>query len=163
MLCTPPPAAARRCSRCRCSYVAEALYALDGNEMPFWSSVGGTVCCTESSPAWLLVALGAPRPIATLQLVVVHDMTFTLLLANASDAAWVTVATHTCVECLMNLLLEGGNTLYTFDVTRGGRPVVASHIKLLITWSSAGGMGGCADTCDWCARCVSVSVSERVH
>jgi hypothetical protein len=122
------------------------------------------VCCTESERAWLLVSLGAQRAIATLELVVAQDMTFTLALANVTDGAWVTVAAHTCVTCVMNISPPDDAAL-VFDVTRGGRPVVASHIKLLITWSSGGGMGGCADMCDWyvcaCFRAPVGSLQSR--
>jgi hypothetical protein len=142
-------ALALRAAPPRRSYVAEPAHALDANPLTFWSSVGGAVCCTESTPAWLLVSLGPPRAIATLQLVLLQDMTFTLAVANASDAAmssWVTVASSVCEKCRTN---EFTYLHATFDVTRGGRPVVASHVKLTITWSSGGGIGACADLCDW--------------
>jgi hypothetical protein len=142
-------ALALRAAALRRSYVAEPAHALDAKPFTFWSSVGGAVCCTESTPAWLLVSLGAPRAIATLQLVLLQDMTFTLSVANASDAAmssWVTVASSVCATCHMN---EHTYLQPLFDVTRGGRPVVASHVKLTITWSSGGGIGACADLCDW--------------
>ena len=54
------------------------------------------VCCTESSPGWLLVSLGAVRPLASLQVLVDQDMTYTLALSNASGGPFAVVARHTC-------------------------------------------------------------------
>jgi hypothetical protein len=96
----------------------------------------------------LTVSLGALRPIAAVQLLVQQDMTFTLALANASAGPFVPFASHMCDECLMNSIR--GYRVETF--TLGEAPVVASFVKLMITWSSDGGIGGCADLCDWCVQ-----------
>ena len=62
------------------------------------------MCCTESRPAWLLVSLGAVRPVAALQLLYKQDLTYTLALANASDGPFVQVASQTCGVCTMNMI-----------------------------------------------------------
>ena len=49
------------------------------------------MCCSESSPAWLVVSLGALREVGTLQIVRHYDLTCTVSLANASDGPWQTV------------------------------------------------------------------------
>jgi hypothetical protein len=41
---------------------------MDDNPATYWSSTGGAVCCTEDAPGWLLVDLGAARPVAALLL-----------------------------------------------------------------------------------------------
>jgi hypothetical protein len=64
MTCAPALARAHT----QAGYTALPAYALDGDSATYWSSTGGTVCCTESTPAWLTVSLGAPRPVAALQL-----------------------------------------------------------------------------------------------
>jgi hypothetical protein len=105
-------------------------------------------CCSETVPAWLTVSLGALRPIAAVQVLFRKDMTFTLAAANASAGPFVPFASRMCDECLMNSahILRG----QTFML--GGAPVVASFVKMIITWSTAGGMGGCADLCVWCVQ-----------
>ena len=130
-------------------YTAEARYALDGDRHTYWSSTGGATCCTLSQPAWLLVDLGATRHVATLQLIMRQDMTYTLAAANASTGPFVTVAARTCTVCRQNSdLLQGpaGTRLDTFPLGRG---VAASFLRLSITWSSQGGIGGCESLCDW--------------
>jgi hypothetical protein len=126
-------------------YTALPSYALDGDTSTFWSSTGGAECCSESAPAWLMVALGAPRPVAALQLLVFYDMTFTLALANASDGPFATVALHFCETCRMNDW-AGRYRVETFALRA---TATASFVKLTVTWSAAGGVGGCADQCDW--------------
>jgi len=130
-------------------YTAEARYALDGDTHTYWSSTGGATCCTLSQPAWLLVDLGAPRHVATLQLIMRQDMTYTLAAANASTGPFATVASRTCTVCRQNSdLLQGpaGTRLDTFPLERA---VTASFLRLRITWSSQGGIGGCESLCDW--------------
>jgi hypothetical protein len=126
-------------------YTALPEYALDDDVTTYWSSTGGAVCCSESAPAWLMVSLGARRPVAALQLLYVFDMTYTLSLANASDGPFVTVTTRMCVECRMNdFSLPLAVETFWLPLT-----VTASFVKMTVTWSTAGGVGGCADLCDW--------------
>ena len=103
------------------------------------------VCCTESRPAWLMVSLGAMRPLAALQLFQSQDMTYSLAVANASDGPFVQVASQTCETCAMNNNL-GRVRQSTF---RLARVTAAAYIRVTITWSSGGGVGGCNDLCDW--------------
>ena len=98
------------------------------------------VCCSESRPAWLLVSLGAVRPLAALQLVQSQDMSHVLSVANASDGPYVQVASQTCDTCLMNVNLARVSRT-TF---RLAPETAAAYVRLDITWSSAGGVGGCA-------------------
>ena len=102
------------------------------------------VCCTESDPAWLLVSLGAVRPVAAFQLTYRQDLTFTLALANSSAGPFVTVATQYCDACTMNFFMERW-VQRTYAVT--GAPVTASFARLRVTYSSAGGVGGCDGEC----------------
>jgi hypothetical protein len=128
-------------------YTALPEYALDDFASTFWSSTGGAVCCTESDPAWLLVSLGAPRPIAALRVLYQQDLTFTLALANASAGPFVVVAAKTCDVCVMNRPTE--------DYKRAIFPLplgIASYVKLVVTWSDHGGIGGCNDLCDWASN-----------
>ena len=125
------------------------------------------MCCSESSPGWLLVSLGAPRPIASLQLVTAQDLTYTLALANGSSSGaltFVTVAQRLCDPCVINpdpLAVDGVVPLQLATYVLSGA-VVATHVKLTVTWSSAGGVGGCFDLCDWCVLssmgCCNVSL-----
>ena len=105
------------------------------------------VCCSESRPAWLVVSLGAVRQLGALQLVHDQDMTYTLSLANASDGPFLQVASQTCERCQMNVnaVDAGAVRRRTFELM----PTAAAFVRLAITWSSAGGIGGCADLCDW--------------
>ena len=105
------------------------------------------MCCSESRPAWLVVSLGAVRQLAALELVYDQDMTYTLSLGNASDGPFLQVASQTCERCMMNVNVvdEGSMRRRTFDLA----PTAAAFVRLAITWSSAGGIGGCADLCDW--------------
>jgi hypothetical protein len=57
------------------------------------------------------------------------------------------VVTRVCEVCRQNDDLRGF-AAQTFTLPAGA-PVTASFVKLTITWSSAGGVGGCADLCDW--------------
>ena len=153
----------------RAGYTAEPRYALDDDPESYWSSTGGAVrragpllrqpgvtrapqvCCSESNPAWLLVSLGALRPVATIQMVHAQDMTFTLALANDSSGPFVTVATQYCEFCTYNQVLRGKDqtTQRTYAVSDGGAPVSASFVHLRVTWSTHGGIGACDDMCDW--------------
>ena len=172
----------------RAGYTAEPQFALDDDVTSFWSSTGGAVrtalnqaprrpnrrpnwrpaqvCCTESNPAWLLVSLGALRPVATLQVVHAQDLTFTVALANASTGPWLTVASQYCVHCQQNVVADlvlGAPVFRRYAVPRAPNaaspvPVTASYVRLLITWSSAGGIGGCDDTCDWACNINSFGV-----
>ena len=115
------------------------------------------VCCTESRPAWLLVSLGAVRPLAALVLVHDQDLTYTLSLGNSSDGPFVQVARKTCDVCEMNQVIGMLDLTTTGDETPGTslqlpRAVFqltpatsAGFVRLVITWSSAGGVGGCND------------------
>ena len=129
-------------------FAAEARFALDGDLRTFWSSTGGDVCCTESSPAWLLLSLGAVRSVATLQLLVKddQDMSYTFAVANASDGPIATVARKDCDVCVMNYLSVRG---FVWATHRLETPVAASYVRLLVTWSAHGNIGGCHDMCDW--------------
>ena len=100
------------------------------------------MCCSESRPAWLVVSLGAVRQLGALQLVHDQDMTYTLSLANASDGPFLQVASQTCERCQMNVNVvdEGAVRRRTFELV----PTAAAFVRLAITWSSAGGIGGCA-------------------
>ena len=129
-------------------YTAEARFALDGDTHTFWSSTGGAVCCSETQKAWLLVDLGAVRPMATLQLLVRQDLAYTLAFANASAGPFVTAARRACAVCQQNSdLLETGTRMETFAL--GGAAAAARFVRLQVTWSSHGGIGGCEDICDW--------------
>ena len=105
------------------------------------------VCCSESRPAWLVVSLGAVRQLAALELVYDQDMTYTLSLGNASDGPFLQVGSRVCERCMMNVNVvdEGAFRRQTFKFV----PTAAAFVRLAITWSSAGGIGGCADLCDW--------------
>ena len=85
-----PPDAWRR-GVAQAGRTALSEFALDGDLTTYWSPTGGTVCCSESSPAWLVVSLGALREVGTLQIVRHYDLTCTVSLANASDGPWQTV------------------------------------------------------------------------
>ena len=129
-------------------YAAEARFALDGDEHTYWSSTGGAVCCTESQPAWLLVSLGAARPLATLQLLLLldQDLSYSLAVGNTSAGPFVTVAHRDCEVCRMN---TDGVVGHAFSTHTLQAVVVASYVRVLITWSAHGGIGGCYDLCDW--------------
>lgn len=131
-------------------------FALDGDLNTYWSPTGGTVCCSESSPAWLVVSLGALREVGTVQIVhrFVHrfDMTYTVALANASDGPWQTVGARVCSVCRQNSdINEAGLQYVTVAAFALPSCIAASFVRLHITWSSAGGVGGCSDLCDWAA------------
>ena len=132
--------------RLQAGYTAEPAYALDGDDSSFWSSTGGATCCTESAPAWLRVSLGALRPVAALQLHWQQDLSLTLSLGNASGGPWATVATRGCDVCQQN-----GGTVSAGRWLTAVLPatVTASYAQLMITWSAAGGVGGCDDLCDF--------------
>ena len=111
------------------------------------------MCCSESNPAWLLVSLGAVRPLATLQFLHDQDLSYTLSLSNATDGPFVEVARRTCETCLMNMNSPPGTPygarayrLPTFHLIPA---TAAAFVRLTITWSSGGGVGGCDDLCDW--------------
>ena len=111
------------------------------------------MCCTESNPAWLLVSLGAVRPLATLQFLHDQDLSYTLSLGNASDGPFVQVARRACESCVMNQNSPPGTPygtrayrLATFHLVP---EAAAAYVRLAITWSSGGGVGGCDDLCDW--------------
>ena len=117
------------------------------------------VCCSESSPAWLMVNLGALRPIAALSVFFAAvDLTYSLALGNSSAGPWVTVAHAVCAYCVQNydyaapLEKEKEGWGPTTFALGGGAPAVASHVLLTVTWSSMGGVGGCADLCDFASN-----------
>ena len=88
------------------------------------------------------------RPIATLQLLVRQDLTYTLAFANASAGPFATAARRACAVCQQNSdLLETGTRTETFVL--GGAAAAARFVRLQVTWSSHGGIGGCEDLCDW--------------
>ena len=159
-------------------YTALPAYALDDDLGSYWSSTGGAVCCSESARGWLLVALGAPRPVAALQVLFQQDMTFSLSLGNASGGPFAPVARRACVGCQANgdvdyisdlqlrtsakaTLLKIKDEMFLLPAT-----ATASFVRLEITWSSQGGIGGCSDLCDWatsardraCAACFAYLV-----
>ena len=103
------------------------------------------MCCSESRPAWLMVSLGAVRPLSVLQVVQGQDMTYALAVANASDGPFVQVASQTCDTCVMNVNLQYLRRT-TFQLAR---ETAAAFVRLTVTWSSQGGVGGCNDYCDW--------------
>ena len=109
------------------------------------------VCCTESNPAWLLVSLGAVRPISAILLVVGMEMTYTLALSNSSTGPFVTVVTQFCDSCLQNgpALSAFLGMQRSYAVSAAGAPMSASFVLLQITWSTHGGIGACSDMCDW--------------
>jgi hypothetical protein len=112
------------------------------------------VCCTETAPAWLAVSLGAVRPVASFQLYYKQDMTFTLSVANSSAGPFTTVAQRTCDTCIMNADTDNQDHASWIERLRSltvmlPRPVEAAFVKMTIVWSSAGGIGGCSDLCDW--------------
>ena len=120
------------------------------------------MCCSESRPAWLLVSLGAVRPLAALALVYDQDLSYTLSLSNASDGPFVQVARRTCEICVMNQYVASSDLQGTDAGSHDGALVMRSRIvhqltssaaaafvQLVITWSSAGGVGGCNEICDW--------------
>ena len=96
------------------------------------------------------MSLGAVRPLASLQVLVDQDMTYTLALSNASGGPFAVVARHTCEVCLMNAPLPGflfwtkTPLTFTFTLPSGA---AAAFVKLTVTWSANGGIGGCADLC----------------
>jgi hypothetical protein len=103
------------------------------------------------------VDLGEPRLIASLQLVTTQDLQYTLALANTSSSGgaltFVTVAQRACDPCVMNPTPADGEEAsarmkLASHVLSGG-PALATHVKLTVTWSSDGGVGGCFDLCDW--------------
>ena len=129
------------------------------------------VCCSESRPAWLLVSLGAVRPLAALVLMHVQDMTYTLSLGNASDGPFLQVARKTCTYCVMNQDLGGSSDLSsTEEASHRTSPQLprrifqlapsasAAFVQVVITWSSGGGVGGCNDRA--CLRCRSRVVAS---
>ena len=124
------------------------------------------MCCTESNPAWLLVSLGALRPVAVLEVVYAQDLTYTVALANSSTGPWLTVASQYCVHCRQNVLVDSvlGAPVFRRHAVPGAPgaasqvPMTASHVRLLVTWSSAGGIGGCDDMCDWATDIYSFGV-----
>ena len=109
------------------------------------------VCCTESNPAWLLVSLGAVRPISAILLVVGMEMSYTLALSNSSTGPFVTVVTQFCDSCLQNgpTLADFLGVQRSYAVSANGAPMSASYVLLQITWSTHGGIGACSDMCDW--------------
>lgn len=147
------------CTCCRrtpqAGVTALPVYAIDEDAYSFWSSAGGATCCTETTPAWLLVSLGVPRRVATLQLYVFHDLTYRLSLSNASDGPYVDVAQRVCVTCEQNNWHNPDGGLKTYVLPA---PVAAAFVKLTITWSPAGGIGGCNDVCDWATNIYSLRV-----
>ena len=116
------------------------------------------MCCSESRPAWLLVSLGAVRPLAALALMYDQDLSYTLWLGNASDGPFVQVARSTCEICVMNQYVA--STVGTYEGadwrTRRVHQLVpaasAAFVRLVVTWSAAGGVGGCNDLCDWASK-----------
>jgi hypothetical protein len=136
-------------------YTAEARFAVDGDGRTFWSSTGGAVCCSESAPALLMLSLGAARPLATVRLLLfaAQDMSYTLAVANSTAGPFVTVARRDCTVCVMNQNLLTGQRWVTHTLRPG---VVASHIRLQVTWSAHGGIGGCFDLCDWATNVYEV-------
>ena len=111
------------------------------------------MCCSESNPAWLLVSLGAVRPLATLQFVHDQDLSYTLSLSNSSDGPFVEVARRACEFCVMNQNsppgVPYGVRVYREPTYQLHPAAAAAFVRLTITWSSGGGVGGCDDLCDW--------------
>ena len=60
------------------------------------------------------------------------------------------VAHVTCTLC------EQNHHVTAKDMHALPAPALASHVLLTITWSSSGGVGGCADLCDFAARILSL-------
>lgn len=114
------------------------------------------MCCTESDPAWLLVSLGSLRPVATVQAMFHDDLSFTIALANASTGPFVTVVTQICAACTMNQ--QAQRKSYRTYAVPGAAPVVASFVRMRITYSSSGGIGGCSDLCDWATNVYTFAV-----
>ena len=124
------------------------------------------VCCTESRPAWLLVSLGAVRPLAALALVYDQDLSYTLSLGNASNGPFVQVAQQACKACVMNKYVLPDSS--SSDLPAGGLQSMlprtrtvhqlasssasAAFVRLVVSWSSGGGVGGCDDLCDWASN-----------
>ena len=134
-------------------FTALPEYALDGDPWTFWSSTGGDVCCTDSRPAWLAVAPGAPRDVAALRLIFVFDMTLSVALANSSHGPWAAVGGRTCLVCMQNADYEEADFLpVRSDTFTLPAPVRATHARVLITWTQAGGRGGCSDLCDFASN-----------
>ena len=138
-------------------FTALPAYALDDDLTTYWSSTGGEICCSESRPGWLAVSLGAPRVVAALRLAVRQDMTFSVALANSSAGPFAVVGRHTCLRCETNMPANDDGNIWWFATYSAlvftlPAPVVASHARLAITWSASGGLGACADLCDWCAH-----------
>ena len=111
------------------------------------------MCCSESNPAWLLVSLGAVRPLATLQFVHDQDLSYTLALSNASDGPFVEVARQACESCVMSQHTPSGTPtgfrVYRVPTFHLSAAAAAAFVRLTVTWSSGGGVGGCDDLCDW--------------
>jgi hypothetical protein len=136
-------------------YTAEARFAVDGDVQTYWSSTGGDICCSESAPAWLMLSLGAARQLATVRLLLqmVQDMSYTLAVSNSTAGPFVAVARRDCTVCVMNQNLLTGQRWVTHTLRPG---VAALHIRLQVTWSAEGGIGGCFDLCDWATNVYEV-------
>ena len=100
------------------------------------------------------MALGAQRPVAALQVLYDQDMTWTLALGNTSGGPWVTVDTHGCAPCTPNIFSFQG----IVATTALPATVAASHARMTITWSTAGGIGGCDDLCDFATNLYALRV-----
>jgi hypothetical protein len=105
------------------------------------------------------VSLGVLRPVATLTIVFQQDLTFSLSLANASTGPFAIVASRTCAVCRMNSHFDadGNGDLHAQTFTLPAA-VSAAFVRLEITWSNAGGVGGCSDLCDWATDVHKLSV-----
>ena len=99
------------------------------------------------------MALGAQRPVAALQVLYDQDMTWTLALGNASGGPWVTAGTHGCSACALNTFGQASVATAALPAT-----VAASHVRMTITWSSAGGLGGCDELCDFATNVYALRV-----
>jgi len=102
------------------------------------------------------VSLGSLRPVTAFQMVYHDDVTFTVALANASTGPFVTVVTQFCAACTMNQPVQRKS--YRTHAVPGATPVVASFVRMRITYSSSGGIGGCSDLCDWATNVYTFAV-----
>ena len=110
------------------------------------------ICCSESNPAWLLVDLGAQRPIAALSVTNSgSDITYSIALGISSAGPWRTVGRAVCVFCLPEMCAYIPTRTHALTSAAS-----ASHVLLTVTWSSDGGVGGCADLCDFAAKISSL-------
>jgi hypothetical protein len=123
-------------------YTATADKAIDGDASSFWSDSGAR-CCSESSQSWLLLSLGAPRLVAAVEVSTDQDLSYFVQLSNSSAGPFWVVGARSCAACVTQTggapdRIAPATARHALDGWR-----TASHVKISVTWSSAGGGGAC--------------------